>query len=117
MPAKLAQTAESHGVRWILGRVDVSGGTPSVGAGSGFSVVDTAPGQVQVVFTDPGRRILSAVANAIETTDATAHSVKVDNKVEATSVTFGVYVHDGVDGALVDNVPFYFQIALSDTRI
>lgn len=114
MPAKLVQSAESHGVRMVLGRVDVAGGTPSAAVGSGFSVVDTAAGQVQVVFTDPGKRILSAVATAIETTDATAHSVKVDAKVEASSVTFGIYAHDATDGVLVDDVGFYFQVALSD---
>lgn len=114
MPSKLIKSEEPRHVRILSGRVDVSGGTPSVGVGSGFSVVDTAAGQVQVVFTHPGRRILSAVATPIETTDATGHSVKVDAKVEATSVTFGIYAADGTDGVLVDNVPFYFIIILSD---
>lgn len=114
MSTKLLQGAESHGVRIIAGRVDVAGGVPSVGVGSGFSVVDTAPGQVQVVFSNPGRRILSAVATAFEGTDATAHMVKVDAKAEATSVTFGVYAADATDGVLADNVPFYFIIVLSD---
>lgn len=110
--AKVA--GQARGIRIIAGRVDVATGTPSVGAGSGFTVVDTAAGQVQVVFDEPGRSILSAVATAIETTDATGHYVKVDAKTEASSVVFGIYVADGTDGALVDNVGFYFQIIVKD---
>lgn len=100
--------------RIIAGRVDVSGGTPAVGVGYGFTVEDTAPGQVKVNFTKPGKVIISAVANAIQTTDATGHAVKIDAVVEASSVTFAVYVADATDGALVDNVGFYFQVILQD---
>ena len=114
MGSKLIQGAKDHGWRIVAGRVDVSGGTPSVGAGTGFSVVDTAAGQVKVVFSNPGRSIVSAVANAIQTTDATFHGVKIDAKTEATDVTFAVYVADATDGALVDNVGFYFQCILDD---
>lgn len=103
--------------RMIAGRVDVSGGTPSVGAGVGFTVTDVAPGQVRVNFREPGKIIISAVATPFEGTDATGHSVKVDAKVEASSVTFGVYAADGTDGVLVDNVPFYFQVILQDVSI
>lgn len=114
MATKLVKSEESRGVRQIYGRVDVAGGTPSVGKGSGYTVVDTAAGQVQIVFNKAGRSILSAVACPIEGTDATGHFVKVDAKVEASSVTFGIYVADGVDGALADDVSFYFQVVLSD---
>lgn len=114
MGTKLIQGEHDHGVRMVSGRVDVSGGTPSVGKGRGFTVVDTAAGQVQVVLSNPGKSILSATATPIETTDATAHMVKVDAKVEASSVTFGIYVADGTDGALVDDVGFYFNIVLDD---
>jgi len=104
-------------MRMVCGRVAVASGTPTVSKGEGFTVVDTAPGQVQVVFTAPGKSILSAVATPVETTDATAHFVKVDAVVEASSVTFGVYVADATDGALVDNVGFYFQIILKDAAV
>jgi len=114
MATKLLQSEESRGVRFVLGRVDVSGGSPSVGKGSGFTLTDVAPGQVKVNFNLAGRQILSAVATALEGTDATAHMVKVDDKTEASDVTFGVYVADATDGALADNVGFYFMVALSD---
>lgn len=80
------------GMRAIIGRVDVSGGTPSVGVGEGFTVVDTGAGQVQVVLDRPGKSIVSIDATALQTTDAKSHSVKVDAKTEASSVVFGVYV-------------------------
>lgn len=114
MATNLIKEARQRRVRKISGRVDVAGGTPSVGAGAGFTVTDVAPGQVKINITKPGRSILCALAIPIETTDATAHMVKVDAKTEASDVTFGVYVADGVDGALVDNVPFYFEITLKD---
>lgn len=109
------KSVEPRPTRWICGRVAVAAGSPSVAQGSGFTVVDTAAGQVQVVFTLPGERVLSAVATAIEGTDATAHSVKVDAVTEASSVVFGIYAHDATDGVLVDNVGFYFIVALSDS--
>lgn len=101
--------------RVVCGRVDVSAGTPSVGVGEDFTVVDTAAGQVQVVFSRPGRSILCALAMPIETTDATGHFMKIDAKVEASSVTFSTYVADGTDGALADNIPFYFFVVLKDS--
>lgn len=113
--AQLKVAGQSRQPRMICGRVDVSAGTPSVGAGADFTVVDTAPGQVQVVFDHPGKSILFAGATPLQTTDATGHSVKVDAVVEATSATFGVYVADSTDGALVDNVGFYFQVILKDS--
>lgn len=103
--------------RIIAGRVDVAAGTPTVGVGYGFSVVDTAPGQVQVVLTKPGKIIISAIATPIQTTDATGHYVKVDAKVEASSVTFAVYAADGTDGVLVDDVGFYFNIIVQDVNV
>jgi hypothetical protein len=103
-----------NAARLICGRVDVSGGSPSAAKGAGFTVVDVAAGQVKIVFDDAAQEILSAVATPIEGTDATGHSVKVDAKTEASDVTFGVYVADGTDGALVDNVAFYFMIVVKD---
>lgn len=101
--------------RAVIGRVDVSGGTPSVGVGEDFTVADTAAGQVTVTLTKPGRSILCALATPIQTTDATAHSVKVDAATEASSVVFGVYAADATDGVLVDNVGFYFAIVVKDS--
>lgn len=114
MPTGLIKAERQRRVRKIMGRVDVSAGTPSVGVGEGFTVVDTAAGQVQVVLTKPGKVILGVSALVLETTDATAHMIKVDAKTEASSVTFGVYVADATDGALVDNVGFYFEITVKD---
>jgi hypothetical protein len=114
MGSKLLQGSQDHGMRLVAGRVDVAASTPSAAKGEGFSVVDAGAGQVQIVFDMPGKQILSACASAIEGTAATAHSVKVLSKTEASDVTFGVYVHDATDGALVDNVAFYFQVWLSD---
>jgi len=94
----------------VCGRVDVATGTPTRGAGEGFSIVDVAPGQVRVVFDRPGRSIVSVAATPLEGTDATSHAVKIDAKVEASSVTFATYAA----GALADNIPFYFQIILKD---
>jgi hypothetical protein len=89
-----------RGIRAIVGRVAVSGGTPSVGAGAGFSVVDVAPGQVKVVIDKPGKEILYAKAFPIEGTDATGHFAKVDAKTEASDVTFGVYKAGGAAAAI-----------------
>lgn len=114
MAVRDIKSARQRRVRKIIGRVDVSGGTPSVGVGAGFTVVDTAAGQVQVVLDKPGREILCVSAIPIQTTDATAHMIKVDAKTEASDVTFGVYVADATDGALVDNVGFYFEITVKD---
>jgi hypothetical protein len=104
-------------MRMVCGRVDVASGTPSVGAGEGFTVVDTAAGQVEIVFTKPGKSIVSAVATALETTDATGHFVKVDAKTEASSVVFSVYAADATDGVLADDVGFYFQVILKDAAV
>lgn len=104
--------------RIIAGRVDVSGGTPAVGAGAGFTVADTAAGKVTVTLDEPGKSIVCAVATAIEGTDATGHSVKVDGAPsDGASVVFGIYAADGTDGVLVDNVAFYFQIIAQDVSI
>lgn len=114
MGTKLVKSEESRGVRQIYGRVDVAGGTPSVAKGSGYTVVDVAPGQVKIALNKAGRSILSALACPLEGTDATGHYAKVDAKTEASDVTFGIYQDDGTDGVLADNVPFYFQIVVSD---
>lgn len=110
----LLGVANSRNLRVICGRVDVAAGTPSAAVGDGYTVVDTAAGQVQVVFDKPGKSIQCALAIPIETTDATGHFVKVDAKAEATSVTFSTYVADATDGALADNIPFYFLVILKD---
>lgn len=114
MPTGLIKAERQRHVRKIMGRVDVAAGVPSVGVGSGFSVVDTAPGKVQVVLTKPGKSILCALANAIESTDATSHSVKVKSVIEASAVNFNVYAADATDGVLIDNVGFYFEITVKD---
>lgn len=98
----------------VAGRISVSGGTPSITQGEGFSIADTGAGQVTVTLSRPGSAIVAAVATAIEGTDATAHSVKVDTITSGTSVLFGIYVHDGTDGALVDNVGFSFLIIVKE---
>lgn len=110
----LVQASRQRQIRKIMGRVAVSGGVPSVAKGADYTVVDTAAGEVQVVLTHPGRQTLCAIATPIESTLATGHSVKVISQVEGTSVIFGVYVADGTDGALVDNVGFYFEITVKD---
>jgi len=100
MPTGLIKAEKQRRVRKILGRVDVSGGTPSIGAGAGFTIADTAPGQVTVTLTKPGRSILCAVATPLQTTDATGHLVKVDAVTEASSVVFNVYKVGGAAATL-----------------
>ncbi len=114
---KRIMAQHDRGLRLIAGRVAVSGGTPSVAAGSGYTVSDVAAGQVKIIFNDPAKSIISAVATPEEGTDATGHSVKVDARTEATDVTFGIYAADGTDGVLVDNVGFHFQIWVKDVRV
>jgi hypothetical protein len=114
MGQNLVKSERGMKLRRICGRVDVASGTPSVGVGNGFTVVDTAAGQVKVVLSRPGRSIICALATPVEGTDATGYSVKVDAKTEASDVTFGIYVADGTDGALADDVGFYFDITVKD---
>jgi hypothetical protein len=101
-------------VRKISGRVDVSGGVPSVGAGSGFTLVDGGAGRVTVTLSLPGKVLLSAHAIPIEATAATGFSAKVLGYTNAASVEFGIYQADGTDGVLVDNVGFFFEITVKD---
>jgi hypothetical protein len=103
-----------RGVRTIMGRVDVSGGTPSVGAGVGFTVADTAAGQVTVTLDKPGKSILGVNAIAVNSTDATEHHVKVKSYSAGSSVVFNVYAGDATDGVLADNVGFFFEIHVKD---
>lgn len=110
----LVQASRQRQIRKIMGRVDVSGGTPSVAKGSDYTVVDTAAGEVQVVLTHPGRQTLCIIATPLEATTATGHSVKVISQVDGVSAIFGVYVADATDGALVDDVGFYFEITVKD---
>jgi len=115
MGANLLKYEGGDKLRLICGRVDVAAGTPSVGAGNGFTVTDSAPGQVTVNVTRPGRSVISATATAIEGTDATGHSVKVDGApANGASVKFGIYAADATDGVLVDDVAFYFHILVKD---
>lgn len=108
--------AVERGMKVVAGRVSVSGGTPAVVDGDGFTLTDVAAGKVRVTLSDPGKAILSAVATSTEATDATAHFVK--GEVESSSaVLFRVYVADATDGALVDDVGFSFVIVSKDTRL
>lgn len=104
----------NRSVRQIIGRVAVASGTPSVAVGEDFSVTDVAAGKVKVTLSKPGRSIIGVSAVPFEATDTTAHFVKVLAKTEASDVTFGVFVADATDGALVDDVGFYFTITVKD---
>ncbi len=100
--------------RIIAGRVNVSGGTPAIAAGEGYTIADTAAGKVTITFSNPGTTLISAIACPIENTDATGYSAKIMGTPSASSIVVGVYVADGTDGALADNIPFYFQAILQD---
>jgi len=117
MAVKNVKQAKDKSIRKLTGRIDISGGTPSVGAGSGFTITDGGAGIVTINITRPGRTILGAIAIPISSTEATGHFAKVLAYTDASSVKFGIYVADGTDGALVDNVPFFFEITLKDCRV
>lgn len=115
MSAELMKTdPRAKAQRIVAGRVDVASGTPSVAKGQGFSVADTAAGKVTITFQKPAHQLVSLVATAIEGTDATSHTCKVDGAGDGTSVVVSVYVADATDGALVDDVGFYFVAVLQD---
>lgn len=82
-------------IRKFIGRVTVSGGVPAIAAGSGFTLVDTAPGEVQVVLTRPGRKFMSINAVPLESSTSGAHTVKVISVTQASSVIFGIYASGG----------------------
>lgn len=109
---KLDSRAKSY--RALVGRVAVAAGAPSVSAGGGFTVVDTAAGKVEIVPTKPGKALISAIAIPIENTDATGFSCKIMGTPTGSSIIVGVYQHDGTDSVLVDNIGFYFDIVLQD---
>lgn len=111
---QMYREAKSRKQRVIAGRVNVSAGTPSVAKGLGFTVVDTAAGKVQVKFSQPGKNLISACASPIENTDATGYSAKIMGTPDAASIIVGTYVADATDGALADNISFYFQAILED---
>lgn len=117
MGTNLIKQDRQRKVRKITGRVDVSGGTPSVGVGSGFTVGDTAAGEVTVTLTRPGKTILGVSATALESTTTKEHHVKVISKTEASAVVFGIFAGDATDGVLADNVGFYFEITVKDVSI
>ena len=100
--------------RLVAGRVDVAAGTPSVAQGQGFTVTDTAAGKVTVTFSKPGHQLVSMIATPIENTDATGYSCKIMGTPTGTSAIVGIYVADATDGALADDVGFYFQAVLQD---
>ena len=114
MPRALLKVERQRSVREIIGRVDVAASAASVGKGTGFSVAYTAAGKYTITLLKPGRFILYASATPIEATDATGHYAKVKSKTEASAVVFNVYADDATDGALVDNVSFYFRICVQD---
>lgn len=115
MGSGLIKSERSSGrIRKIMGRIDVASGTPSVGAGNGFTIADTAAGKVTVTLSRPGRTIVGVSATALQATDTAEHHVKVLSKTEASAVVFGVFVGDGTDGVLADDVSFYFEISVKD---
>lgn len=101
-------------IRKISGRIDVAGGTPSITSGSGFTITDGGAGLVTVTLSRPGRSLLGVQCIPIESTAATAHMAKVLSVTNASAVQFGIYVADATDGALVDNVGFFFEITVKD---
>lgn len=105
--------ALERGLKLVSGRVAVSGGTPSVADGDGFSVEDVAAGKVRVRLADPGKSILVALANSNETTDADGYYIKFEIE-DYRDVVFRVYDESG---ALVDNVGFGFVIVAKDARL
>ncbi len=99
-----------------MGRIAVSGGTPSIAEGEGFTITDGGAGRVTINITKPGKQLINAIATVIDSTTATAHSAKALS-VSVSAVEFGIFVHDATDGALVDNVGFSFEITLSDVSV
>lgn len=115
MGAQLLKTdSRAKALRLLCGRVAVSGGAPSVSAGEGYTVVDTAAGKVEIVPSKAGKSLISAIAIPIENTAATGFSCKIMGTPTGASIIVAVYQHDGTDSVLVDNIGFYFQIVLQD---
>jgi hypothetical protein len=100
--------------RIVAGRVAVASGTPSVSQGQGFTVTDTAAGKVTITLQKPAKQLVSAIATPINNTDATGYSCKIMGTPTGTSFVVGIYVADGTDGALVDDIGFYFQAVVQD---
>jgi hypothetical protein len=100
--------------RIVAGRVDVSAGSPSIAQGQGFTIADTAAGKVTITFSKPGHQLVSMIATPIENTDATGYSCKIMGTPSGSSAVVGVYVADATDGALADNISFFFQAVLQD---
>lgn len=115
MGANLVKADSREGKqRIICGRIDVAAGTPSIAQGAGFTIADTAAGKVTISFSKPGKALLCAQATAIENTDATGYSCKIMGTPSASDMVVGVYVADATDGALADNISFYFSAILKD---
>jgi hypothetical protein len=92
----------------VHGRIAVSGGTPSIAAGSGFTISDTAAGKVTITLDKPGSAIIP-VACPVESTDATSFSCKIHGVPTAFAFIVSIYQDDATDGVLVDNVGFCFS--------
>lgn len=101
-------------LRLVAGRVAVTAGTPSVSQGQGFTVADTAAGKVTITFARAAHQLVSIVATPINNTDATGYSCKIMGTPDGASAVVGIYVADGTDGALVDDIGFYFSAVLQD---
>lgn len=101
-------------LRMVAGRIDVAAGVPSIAQGGGFTIADTAAGKVTISFSKPGKALVSAIACPIENTDATAYGCKIMGTPSASGFVVGVYVADATDGALADNVSFYFQALIKE---
>lgn len=106
----------NRSTRRISGRIDIASSTPTVGAGSGFTITDDGIGLVTVTVAQPGRSMLYACATPIQATTATGHIAKVISQ-SANSVQFGIYVLDSTDGALLDNVGFFFELLVKDAPV
>lgn len=115
MGAALVKTdRRAKAQRLVAGQVAVSGSTPSISQGQGFTIADTAAGKVTITFSKAAKYCVSAIATPVNNTDATAYSCKIMGTPSGSSVVVGVYVADATDGALVDNIGFMFQVVLQD---
>ncbi len=115
MPANLVKAdAKMPKQRMLCGRIDVAAGTPSIAQGAGFTIADTAAGKVTITFSKPGKALLCAHATPIENTDATGYSCKIMGTPSESSIVVGVYAADATDGALADDISFYFSAILKD---
>ncbi len=104
---------QARRIRKVSGVIAVAGGTPSISAGTGFTISDDGAGLVTVTLSRPGRSLIGVQAMAIESTTTVSHQVKAISAT-ATAVQFGIFAVDGTDGVLADNVGFSFELTLKD---